>query len=614
MTSARRVFGEGRCAFTDSTLKGNEKDYIKFSDFLDDQTKDYERVKRDYGFNHDGTEELRLPRMRRQKFVPQKKSELDLFDMKEHIQQGEHFDELFGAEHDDEITVSTDRGDLFNYRITKFDQCGFSKEIEKNIKLRKYELPTPIQRAVIPLVVRTRQDIMGHAQTGSGKTAAFVLPIINEIQRIVDLKKNKLSLGKNTNSLANKDSPYCIILSPTRELVQQLYEETRSFVARTNVSVAQSYGDIPMRYTLDLKDQGCDIFVVTCGRLRHHVMDGHIKLSSLRYFVLDEADKLIKDRQFYASVAEVKSHPNLYPDNRMLLFSATFSNDVQMLAQNYLKTGYYFIRIGKMNKAVDLIRQDFIEVKKYDKLELLVEMLKKNSIKKILPNGDEYLVPELKTIVFVEEKRDSDRIAIALVYHKFKVMSINGDRSQKQRSEALEKFKRGIFHILVATNVLARGINIPGVEHVINYDLPENENDFEVYIHRIGRTGRAGNSGLTTSFFDPTNFSNTSRANYYVQVLTDTKQQIPDFLLTWANGENFYLRGENEFKSSNNEWNKELNNNFGNDFDYGETTFLPYGSDAFSEHVLGKESKKTENIKEKDQKELDDDDSLSDTW
>uniref|UniRef100_A0A915MVW9 RNA helicase n=1 Tax=Meloidogyne javanica TaxID=6303 RepID=A0A915MVW9_MELJA len=476
MTSARRVFGDGRCSFNGPTLNGNEKDYIKFSDFVDYRATDFERVKRDYGdyfkwsiivdflgFNREGSEEMRLPRMRRQKFVPQNKSELDLFNVKEHIQQ--HFDELFGAEHDDEIIVSTDRGDLFNYRITKFDQCGFSKEIEKNIKLRKYEFPTPIQRAVIPLVMRSRQDIMGHAQTGSGKTAAFILPIINEIQRIVDLKRN--NLGNKANSLVNKDSPYCIILSPTRELAQQLYEETRSFVARTNVSVAQSYGDIPMRHTLDLKDQGCDIFVVTCGRLRHHVMDGHIKLACLRYFVLDEADKLIKDRQFFASVDEVKSHPNLYPDNRMLLFSATFSNDVQMLAQNHLKTGYYFIRIGKMNKAVDLIRQEFIEVKKHDKLELLVEMLKKNSVRKILPNGDEYLVPEFKTIVFVEEKRDSDRIAIALVYHKFKVMSINGDRSQKQRSEALEKFKRGIFHILVATNVLARGVNIPDVKHVV---------------------------------------------------------------------------------------------------------------------------------------------------
>uniref|UniRef100_A0A915NNQ8 Helicase C-terminal domain-containing protein n=1 Tax=Meloidogyne floridensis TaxID=298350 RepID=A0A915NNQ8_9BILA len=171
----------------------------------------------------------------------------------------------------------------------------------------------------------------------------------------------------------------------------------------------------------------------------------------------------------------------------------------------------------------------------------------------------------------------------------------------------------GIFHILVATNVLARGVNIPDVKHVINYDLPENENDFEVYIHRIGRTGRAGNSGLTTSFFDPTNFSNTSRANYYVQVLTDAKQLIPDFLLTWANGENFYSsRYEN---ATNNGWNKEFNVNYGNDFNFEESTFLPYGSDAFSEHVLGKESNKTENSKEnKNQKELDDDDSLSDTW
>uniref|UniRef100_A0A915N731 RNA helicase n=1 Tax=Meloidogyne javanica TaxID=6303 RepID=A0A915N731_MELJA len=163
MTSARRVFGgDGRCSFNGPTLNGNEKDYIKFSDFIDDRARDFERGKRDYGdyfkwniivdflgFNREGSEEMRLPRMRRQKFVPQKKSELDLFN-------GEHFDELFGAEHDDEIIVSTDRGDLFNYRITKFDQCGFSKEIEKNIKLRKYEFPTPIQRAVIPLVMRSR--------------------------------------------------------------------------------------------------------------------------------------------------------------------------------------------------------------------------------------------------------------------------------------------------------------------------------------------------------------------------------------------------------------------------------------------------------------------------
>lgn len=464
-------------------------------------------------------------RQRRQKYVPPTRSELELFDKERHIQKGEHFDREFGEQQKKLISISTDEGVSLDDCIRTFGECDFSDEIRKNIKLRDYDKPTLIQQAVIPLISTTKKDIMAHAQTGSGKTAAFLLPIINHIQTMI---------FRRQSYTPNSDSPRCIILAPTKELTEQLYEEANIFAAGTKVSVARSYGDMPWRVTMENKNIGCDIFVVTCGRLRHHVELQNIKLENLRYFVLDEADKLILDRNFHNSVLSVKNDPNKFPDCRILLFSATYENDVQIVIADLLRPGYIAVHIGEWNTAVETVTQKFIETSKYDKVDQLIRILKEDAQQRTYPNGETSMIPAKKTIVFVEEKRQADRIALILREAKFNAMSTNSDRSLKQRYEVIEKFKQGYYQIIVTTDLTARGLNIPRVEHVINYDLPERHDDKCMYIHRIGRTGRAGNTGMATSFFDPENTENRDKAAYYIEILEKAQQIVPEFLRKYA--------------------------------------------------------------------------------
>uniref|UniRef100_A0A915DDX4 RNA helicase n=1 Tax=Ditylenchus dipsaci TaxID=166011 RepID=A0A915DDX4_9BILA len=348
-------------------------------------------------------------------------------------------------------------GDGVPLRIKVFDQCNFTSEVKNNILLRKYIRPLPIQSCIIP-------DVVGHAKTGAGKTAAFMLPIVNEIQ----LYKEEKAMGNNPGY------PFAVLIAPTKELAEQLHEDIRSFAQGT---------------IRGMKKDGCDIFVGTCGRVRHFIKDQIVRLDEIRYFILDEADKLLRDGSF-DEIMHIKNHQFMNPNHRTLLFSATFEEDIQIKFEELLRADYFL---------------SIIEVSRYEKYDVLINLLKK--VAKLVEGINPWVHYEVeKTIIFAGQKRRTDRIAIALALQGFKVTSTNGDRTLQQRNEAKNGFIRGEYDILVATDVFE--------------DLN--------YIHRIGRAGRAGNVGRATTFFDAD--ADAPHASFYVQVLKDADQMVPDFL------------------------------------------------------------------------------------
>ncbi|KAI3421954.1 hypothetical protein GPALN_012492 [Globodera pallida] len=450
------------------------------------------------------------PRRRRQKYLPPTRPDVELFNENNHIQPGPLWKDQFGIKNDTNLSVSCQDGSQFEHLVQKFEECGFSNAILRNIQLRKYNELTQVQKSVIPVIQKHRSDLMAHAQTGSGKSAAFLLPIINLIQTI---KSQSAPYHP-----ANSDSPFALVLEPSKELCYQLWEDARSFAINTGVSVQRTYGDMPVRESKRQIESGCDICMVTCGRLSHFVNEGTIKLGNLRFLVLDEADRLLTCEHFHFCVSQIKNNASLNPNHRVLMFSATFDSEVQLIASTFLRPNYVFITVGVLNSVVDTVNQEFVEVQRYSKQEKLLEILKKDAIWKTLPNGDHFLKPAKKTLVFVETRRNSDRLAIALTQEKFyNTQSLNGDRTLEQRHLAFRKFIHGHYDVLVSTDVAARGVNIPNVDHVINYDLPERMEDNHTYVHRIGRAGRAGNTGLATSFFDSTSPEDLAKAAFYVQ-------------------------------------------------------------------------------------------------
>uniref|UniRef100_A0A915CWI4 RNA helicase n=1 Tax=Ditylenchus dipsaci TaxID=166011 RepID=A0A915CWI4_9BILA len=444
----------------------------------------------------------REPREKREKFKPSVQNVTELFDERMHIQKGDRFDEVYGLDKDfDDVQVTG--GDDTKPRIESFDQCNFSPQILKNLKILKFSKPTPIQKYVIPLVQRKTNSIMGNAETGSGKTAAFMLPIINEIQR----RKDDMGFSSKGGL------PYCLVLEPTRDLAEQVNRDTKAFACQTGVVVTVTYGETNVHEAKREIERGCDILVMTIGRLHHFLEDGIIKLTQMHYLILDETDKLLKSQFETVIVNKIIKSPDLKPDYRTFMFSATIDEDVQRF-------------ISKIT-----INQKFIKVGKYDKEDFLLEILRdsESTIKREVPGDGEKFeyIPE-RTVVFVAHKRQSDRVAISLAREGFNVISLNSDRTAKQRWEAIYKYKMNTYQVLVATDVASRGLNLPEVQHVINLDLPMTE--YMSYIHRIGRTGRAGNTGHATSFFDPNCAFDIDNTPFYVQTLQTAKIQVPDFM------------------------------------------------------------------------------------
>jgi ATP-dependent RNA helicase DeaD len=344
--------------------------------------------------------------------------------------------------------------------ITSFADFGLSPELNKAIEEKGYIVPSDIQAQVIPLFLSWERDIIGQAQTGSGKTASFALPIIEKL----DIKDRKTQ---------------AIVLAPTRELAIQVAREFESFGKYKNFTVALVYGGQFISKEMRVLESGAQVVIGTPGRVRDHLKRGSIKLDSLRYFVLDEADEML-NIGFKEEVEEILA--TTPKEKRVLLFSATMPPQILRIAQTYMGQ-YDLVKMEKKQESMGKIEQGYYDVRPSDKLKLLTILIEMN--------------PDMYGIIFCQRKIDCDEVAAYLMGHDIKAEAMHSDIDQKKREAILKRLRERKIQFLVATDVAARGIDIQDLSHVINFSLPENA---ETYTHRVGRTGRAGKDGIAINF------------------------------------------------------------------------------------------------------------------
>ncbi|CBI32154.3 unnamed protein product, partial [Vitis vinifera] len=315
--------------------------------------------------------------------------------------------------------------------------------------------------------------------------------------------------------------PLALILSPTRELSCQIHDEAKKFSYQTGVRVVVAYGGAPINQQLRDLERGVDILVATPGRLVDLLERARISLQMVQYLALDEADRML-DMGFEPQIRRIVEQMDMPPRGvrQTMLFSATFPKEIQRLASDFL-ANYIFLAVGRVGSSTDLIVQRVEFVQESDKRSHLMDLL--HAQRENGTHGKQAL-----TLVFVETKKGADALEHWLCINGFPATSIHGDRSQQEREHALRLFKSGATPILVATDVAARGLDIPHVAHVVNFDLP---NDIDDYVHRIGRTGRAGKTGLATAFF---NENNSSLARGLAELMQESNQEVPAWLSRYA--------------------------------------------------------------------------------
>ncbi|WP_125718227.1 DEAD/DEAH box helicase [Pseudoalteromonas rubra] len=342
-----------------------------------------------------------------------------------------------------------------------FKSFSFPDALLQALDELNFHTLTPIQQAAIP-VVRRGHDVLATAQTGTGKTAAFALPVIHRLLEGESLK-----------------SPRALILAPTRELAEQIANNCEAFCQYTSLTVQAVYGGVNVEGQTQRLVQGVDILVATPGRLLDLIRLGSVSLAQVKYLVLDEADRML-DMGFIADMQKVIDMVS--EDRQLLLFSATFPTAVKQFAKQVLREPK-LVQAAKENTTAETVRHVVYPVEQKRKQELLSELIGKKNW--------------LQVLVFVNMKDDADQLVKELELDGISATVCHGDKSQGARRRALREFKEGKVRVLVATEVAARGIDIDGLPRVINYDLPYLAED---YVHRIGRTGRAGNSGQAISF------------------------------------------------------------------------------------------------------------------
>ncbi|XP_055933116.1 probable ATP-dependent RNA helicase vasa-like isoform X2 [Argiope bruennichi] len=385
--------------------------------------------------------------------------------------------------------------------IDSFENSGLNQHLLSNIIHSKYKKPTPVQKYAIPIILKKR-DLMACAQTGSGKTAAFLIPIVNDL--IMDQ-----NLPNNADQMTQE--PLAIVVAPTRELVIQIGLEARKFSYDSTIKAEVLYGGTSTSYQSSRIKRGCHILAATPGRLLDFVDKGKVSFSQLRYLILDEADRML-DMGFSPAIRKMVEHSSMPQKGvrQTLMFSATFPEEIQKMASEFMHN-YLFLTVGIVGAANADVEQTFFKVQQYDKRQKLLSLLKESGTD--------------RTLVFVEQKRNADFIASLCSQSNIPTTSIHGDRLQREREEALSDFRSGKMPVLVATAVAARGLDIRDVRHVINYDLPQT---IDEYVHRIGRTGRVGNLGKATSFYDP----DVDRPLVWSlkKILIDAQQPVPSWL------------------------------------------------------------------------------------
>ena len=349
-----------------------------------------------------------------------------------------------------------------------FNDLQLIEPVLKALHDEGYTIPTPVQQQSIPLILQ-QKDVLGCAQTGTGKTAAFAIPLLQL------LHSQEVQPGQHRRSIK------ALILTPTRELAIQVGESFKAYGKYLSLKHLVIYGGVSQHTQVRSLSQGVDILVATPGRLLDLLNQRHLSLNDIKFFVLDEADRML-DMGFIHDVKRIIS--KLPAQRQTLFFSATISPEIHALSSGLLKQP---ARVTAVPPAatVDLIKQSLYYVEKQNKRALLVHVLLDKSI--------------TSALVFTKTKHGADKIARELARAGIRSAAIHGNKSQNARQSTLFQFKAGKIRVLVATDIAARGLDIEGMSHVINYDLP---NIPETYVHRIGRTGRAGASGVAISFCD----------------------------------------------------------------------------------------------------------------
>ena len=370
--------------------------------------------------------------------------------------------------------------------LVKFRELGLSDMMLESLRKKGFEEPTPIQAKTIPFLLSNKKDLIGKAQTGTGKTAAFGIPLIENI--VPDSKKIQ-----------------ALILAPTRELAIQVTEELSSFAEEQKTRIIAVYGGQPIERQISRLQRGVDIVVGTPGRILDHLDRGTMDISNVSYIVLDEADEMLNMGFVEDIEAILKAAPKT---RRTVLFSATMPPHIERLAKQYMNE-YEVISVASEQISRDNIQQIYFEVSQADKFEALFRIID--------------VEESFYGMVFVRTKVDADEVAHKLANRGCRVEAIHGDLSQGQREKVLQKFRNKNITILVATDVAARGIDVDNLTHVINYSLPQ---DPESYVHRIGRTGRAGKSGTAITLITPSEY----RKLISIQRIANTKitkQKVP---------------------------------------------------------------------------------------
>ncbi|HET7251876.1 MAG TPA: DEAD/DEAH box helicase [Gemmatimonadales bacterium] len=345
-----------------------------------------------------------------------------------------------------------------------FTSLGLVPELVRAVFEEGYEHPTPIQQETIPLALAGR-DLIGSAQTGTGKTAAFLLPILQ-----------RLAAGKRPHTLR------ALILVPTRELAEQVLQMARGYGRHVSVSAVAIYGGVGMEPQNKALARGTDIVVATPGRLLDHMERGHCDFSRLEVLVLDEADRML-DMGFAPDVRRIL---RALPEERQtLLFSATISPEVDALARSAL-SGHASVEIGRRAQTAEGIEHVIVAADKLKKRDVLAAILQAK--------------PAGQTLIFTRTKYGADKLVTFLRRSGIAANAIHGDKAQSHRTRTLDAFRAGSAEILVATDIAARGIDVDGIRMVVNYDVP---NDPETYVHRVGRTARAGARGLALTLLSP---------------------------------------------------------------------------------------------------------------
>ena len=346
-----------------------------------------------------------------------------------------------------------------------FSALALDKTLSDAVRALGYESPTPIQQQAIPAILAGK-DIMAGAQTGTGKTAAFALPILQQLIKYTETSRPIRAL----------------VLTPTRELAQQVYKSFVRYAENTELNVAVAYGGVSINSQISTIEKGVDILIATPGRLLDHIAKGSVDLSQLQTIVFDEADRML-DMGFKDEINRILVR---LPNKRQtLLFSATFDDAIFKLSKSLLNEPL-LIEVSERNAAAAQVEQLVYTVDRDRKRELTSFLIGSKNWHQVL--------------IFTRTKQTADALAKEMCKDGIQTDSIHGDKSQGARERALAEFKQGKIRALVATDVAARGIDIIDLKYVINYELPYVAED---YIHRIGRTGRAGNAGLAISLMSP---------------------------------------------------------------------------------------------------------------